>query len=120
MIEQHGVKFTNDFDQLNRSLGECGIVYLHAPLFAKAMKCVAPIRKALQFPTLFNLLGPLDELRRRLEGRATDAPEVIEARLARAEFELSQAPKFDHVVVNDNLDCAVAQTYGIVKQFIGE
>ena len=59
VIEQHGVKFTNDFDQLNRSLGECGIVYLHAPLFAKAMKCVAPIRKALQFPTLFNLLGPL-------------------------------------------------------------
>lgn len=62
----------------------------------------------------------IDELRRRLEGRATDAPEVIEARLARAEFELSQAPKFDHVVVNDNLDCAVAQTYGILKQFIGE
>ena len=59
VIEQHGVKFTNDLDQLNRSLGECGIVYLHAPLFAKAMKYVAPIRKALQFPTLFNLLGPL-------------------------------------------------------------
>lgn len=59
VIEQHGVKFTNDLDQLNRSLSECGIVYLHAPLFAKAMKYVAPIRKALQFPTLFNLLGPL-------------------------------------------------------------
>lgn len=59
VIEQHGVKFTNDLDSLNRSIGECGIVYLHAPLFAKAMKYVAPIRKALQFPTLFNLLGPL-------------------------------------------------------------
>lgn len=59
VIEQHGVKFTNDLDILNRSIGECGIVYLHAPLFAKAMKYVAPIRKALQFPTLFNLLGPL-------------------------------------------------------------
>ncbi len=59
VIEQHGVKFTNDLDRLNRSINECGIVYLHAPLFAKAMKYVAPIRKALQFPTLFNLLGPL-------------------------------------------------------------
>lgn len=59
VIEQHGVKFTNDVDQLNRSINECGIVYLHAPLFAKAMKYVAPIRKALQFPTVFNLLGPL-------------------------------------------------------------
>ena len=59
VIEQHGVKFTSDLDQLNRSLNECGIVYLHAQLFARAMKFVGPIRKALQFPTVFNLLGPL-------------------------------------------------------------
>lgn len=59
VIEQHGVKFTSDLDQLNRSLNECGIVYLHAQLFARAMKFVGPIRKALQFPTCFNLLGPL-------------------------------------------------------------
>lgn len=59
VIEQHGVKFTADLDQLNRSLDQCGIVYLHAQLFARAMKFVGPIRKALQFPTCFNLLGPL-------------------------------------------------------------
>lgn len=59
VIEQHGVKFTADLDKLNRSINECGIVYLHAQLFAKAMKFVGPIRKALQFPTCFNLLGPL-------------------------------------------------------------
>lgn len=59
VIAQHGVKFTADIDQLNRSINETGIVYLHAQLFAKAMKFVAPIRKALQFPTIFNLLGPL-------------------------------------------------------------
>jgi anthranilate phosphoribosyltransferase len=51
--------FTDDLDKLNRSLNECGIVYLHAQLFAKAMKFVGPIRKALQFPTVFNLLGPI-------------------------------------------------------------
>ncbi len=62
----------------------------------------------------------INELRHRLESRATDAPEVIEARLARAEFELSQAPKFDRVVVNDDLDRAVAETYAIVKQFLDE
>lgn len=59
VIANHGVKFTDDVDQLNRSLNEAGIVYLHAQLFAKAMKFVGPIRKALQFPTIFNLLGPL-------------------------------------------------------------
>lgn len=59
VIAQHGVKFTDDIDKLNRSINECGIVYLHAQLFAKAMKFVGPIRKALQFPTCFNLLGPI-------------------------------------------------------------
>jgi anthranilate phosphoribosyltransferase len=59
VIQHHGIKFTDDIDRLNRSLDECGIVYLHAQLFARAMKFVGPIRKALQFPTIFNLLGPL-------------------------------------------------------------
>lgn len=59
VIEAHGVKFTNDTDKLNRSINECGIVYLHAQLFAIAMKYVGSIRKALQFPTCFNLLGPI-------------------------------------------------------------
>lgn len=59
VIEGHGVKFTADIDRLNRSIDECGFVYLHAQLFARAMKCVAPVRKALPFPTVFNQLGPL-------------------------------------------------------------
>ncbi len=59
VIEGHGVKFTNDNDKLRKSLEESNFVYLHAPLFARAMKFVAPIRKALKIPTCFNLLGPL-------------------------------------------------------------
>lgn len=59
VIHHHGVKFTADIDKLNRSINEAGIVYLHAQLFASAMKFVGPIRKALQFPTVFNFLGPL-------------------------------------------------------------
>ena len=59
VIQHHGIRFTDDIDRLNRSLDEAGIVYLHAQLFAKAMKFVGPIRKALQFPTIFNLLGPI-------------------------------------------------------------
>ena len=54
VIKNHGVMFTDDADKLNRSLDECGIVYLHAQLFAKAMKFVGAIRKALPFPTFFN------------------------------------------------------------------
>ena len=59
VIARHGVKFTDSLDQLNRCMQEAGIVYLHAQLFARAMQFVGPIRKALPFPTIFNLLGPL-------------------------------------------------------------
>ncbi len=59
VIEGHGVRFTSDADRLRRSMEECNFAYLHAPLFALGMRNVAPVRKALQIPTCFNLLGPL-------------------------------------------------------------
>lgn len=60
----------------------------------------------------------IEELRRRLVGRATDSPEVIEQRLAKAEYEMTFAPQFDNVVVNDNLDVAKAEVYQLVKDFL--
>lgn len=62
----------------------------------------------------------LAELRRRLEHRATDAPEVIESRLAKAEYELSFAPKFDRIVVNDELDRACQEVLSVVRNFLAE
>lgn len=59
VIENHGVKFCADNDKLSQAMDKIGIVYLHAALFAKAMKFVAPIRKELGIPTVFNILGPL-------------------------------------------------------------
>ncbi|MBQ3771763.1 MAG: guanylate kinase [Bacteroidaceae bacterium] len=61
----------------------------------------------------------VDELRRRLEGRATDAPEVINDRIARAEYELSFAPQFDTIVVNDDLETAKAEALQKIKDFLG-
>lgn len=60
----------------------------------------------------------IDELRRRLVGRATDAPEVIEQRLAKASYELTFADKFDHIVVNDDLTTAEAETLRLVEDFL--
>lgn len=59
VMEQHGVKFTNDIDRLRRSMEQCKIAYLHAPLFNPALKAVAPVRKGLAVRTFFNMLGPL-------------------------------------------------------------
>ena len=68
--------------------------------------------------SLFIQPPSIEELRNRLVGRATDAPEVIEDRIARAAYELTFAPKFDHVVVNDDLETAKAEAYRLVKEFI--
>ena len=60
----------------------------------------------------------LEELRKRLTGRGTDAPEVIESRLAKATFELSYAEKFDVVIVNDNLEKAQEEALKTIRDFI--
>ena len=60
----------------------------------------------------------MDELRKRLVGRGTDAPEVIEDRMARAAYELGFADRFDRVVVNSNLEAAVNEALDVVRKFI--
>lgn len=60
----------------------------------------------------------LAELRKRLEGRGTDSPEVIESRLQKAEYELSFVPKFDTVIVNDLLEKAQQEALDTVTAFI--
>jgi anthranilate phosphoribosyltransferase len=59
VMENLGVKFSNDEDFLKRCLDKAGICILHAPLFHPAMKNVAPIRRELGVKTFFNMLGPL-------------------------------------------------------------
>ena len=60
----------------------------------------------------------VEELRRRLENRGTDSPEVIADRVAKAEYELTFAPMFDRVVVNDDLETAQQEAYGLVSRFL--
>ena len=62
----------------------------------------------------------IGELRRRLESRGTDAPDVIDQRIARAEFELTFAEKFDRIVINDILEYAEADALEIIQTFLNE
>lgn len=62
----------------------------------------------------------VEALRQRLIGRGTDSPEVIEDRIARAEYELSFADKFDTVVVNDDLEKAQQEALQILKDFLNK
>ncbi len=59
LMAHFGYEFTNDLGKLRKSLDECGLCFLHAPLFHPAMKNVAPIRRDLGVKTFFNMLGPM-------------------------------------------------------------
>ncbi|MCR5180439.1 MAG: guanylate kinase [Bacteroidaceae bacterium] len=68
--------------------------------------------------SLFIQPPSIEALRQRLEGRGTDSPEVIRQRLDRAEYELSFAPRFDRIVVNDDLATAKADAYQVLREFL--
>lgn len=59
VLEHFGYQFTNDVEELKRSLDRANICFMHAPMFHPAMKNVAPIRKELGVKTFFNMLGPM-------------------------------------------------------------
>lgn len=68
--------------------------------------------------SIFIMPPSVEELRRRLVGRATDTMEVIEKRVAKASFEIEKAPQFDHTVINDDLEKAVEDTRTILNNFL--
>lgn len=68
--------------------------------------------------SLFLQPPSIEELRKRLEGRDSDSPEQIQMRLDKAEYEMSFASQFDHVVVNDDLEKAKEETLELVCNFL--
>ncbi len=70
--------------------------------------------------SLFIQPPSIEELRKRLVGRGTDTPEVIESRIAKAAYELEFAPRFDKVIVNDNLETAKAEALQAIQTFLAQ
>lgn len=97
------------------SLGENVVfdVDVHGGMDIKALYGERALSIFIQPPSI-------EALRNRLEKRGTDAPEVIEKRLQRAEYELTFADKFDTVIVNDDLEKAQAEALQKVKEFLSE
>lgn len=67
---------------------------------------------------VFVMPPSVEVLRERLEKRGTDTPEVINERLAKAEYEMSFAPQFDVIIENDDYDKAKKDTVKVLKKFI--
>ena len=75
-----------------------------------------------QFPdislAIFIMAPSVEELEKRLRSRSTDDDETIKKRIAKAEYELSFAQQFDKIIINDNLEKAVQETYTGVREFL--
>ena len=70
--------------------------------------------------SIFVMPPSVDALRQRLTARGTDSPEVIDARVAKAEYEIAFAPQFDVVILNDDLEKAKAEALKVVKEFLAK
>lgn len=62
----------------------------------------------------------IEALRQRLVNRGTDSPEVINDRVAKAEYEMTFAPKFDIVIRNENLEEAKARALSVIQEFLSQ
>lgn len=66
---------------------------------------------------LFIFIVPpsVGELRRRLKKRGTESDEVIEERVSKAAWEISQAEKYDYIIVNDALEDAISDFFAVIR-----
>ncbi len=97
VMEQQGVKFSQDIDLLERSLEQTNMAYLHAPLFNLALKTVAPVRKALGVRTFFNMLGPI-------------VNPLIPKRQLLGVYDLKMARLYHYIYQQDDCDFAVVHS----------
>jgi len=67
---------------------------------------------------IFILPPSIEELKRRLEKRGTETPEMIADRVSKAAYELSLSSKYDAIVINNRLDKAVRETINIINKFL--
>lgn len=92
----------------------------HHVVFDVDVKGGVNLKKIFGDKALALFIAPpsIDELRRRLNNRATDSPEMIDQRVAKAAEELTYSDQFDKIIVNDNLDKAKADTENAINQFL--
>jgi guanylate kinase len=80
------------------------------------------IKKQYEDQALALFIAPpsVETLHQRLINRGTDTPEMIAKRIGKAEFELSFAPQFDKVVVNDDLEVAKQEAEKLIRDFLSK
>lgn len=111
--EVHGNYYGTSADMLDRELGRGRDVLLDIDVQG-TFKILGRYPNAI---TIFIMPPTFDTLRARMEKRGTDSREVIERRLENARFEIAQKDRYRHVIVNDDLEAAVAELNELVESY---
>ena len=100
-----GRRYGTPWSSLNAALEQGATVVLEIDV-----QGALQVRERFLDAVLVFLTPPsLDELRQRLEGRGTDAPERVAERMRIADWEMAQSPSFDHIITNATVDQTVAE-----------
>jgi len=70
--------------------------------------------------TLFIKAPSMEVLRQRLQARGSETPATLEERLGKAAYELTFAPRFDRIIINDDLDAALKETTDVIHAFLNK
>jgi guanylate kinase len=88
-------------------------------LFDIDVKGALNVKKKYKNAFLIFVLPPsIEDLKDRLEKRSSETPESVEKRLGKAREEIMHAPKFDYILLNDDIDEALLEAHGIITDFI--
>ena len=70
--------------------------------------------------SIFVQAPSIEELKNRLKGRGTENDESLQKRLDKAEYEMTFAPQFDAIIINDKLETAVGECISLIQEFVGK
>jgi guanylate kinase len=118
---EHEEIFGNFYGTLHSEIGKA-IENGEFLIFDIDVKGALSLRKAYPDETLLLFIAPpsMEVLESRLRSRSTETEEQIQTRLQRAEMEMSTAPEFDYVIINDVLEDTLRETDEIVGRYLGE
>lgn len=111
----HGNYYGTPIDPIREHVAQGDAVFLEIDV-----QGAFQVREKLPECKLIFIAPPsMEVLEQRLRGRATDSEESIKLRLSNAAGELAQAPKYDHVVVNDDLERATNELVEVIQSYVG-
>lgn len=94
----------------------------HIVLFDVDVKGGINLKKIFQQQSISIFIAPpsIEELEKRLKERGTESEQSLKTRIEKAKYELTFAPQFDYIIINDKLNVAKKELFDIISNYINQ